>query len=99
MSTFKCTYCNKEYDFPEDMARCVITCSEKIKREEEQKRIAYVEKEREVRVKEAQEAFDNLLEIVVNYEKDYNKTLSLKINNPTINSSYQDVLKFVSSIW
>lgn len=79
MKEFKCNYCGKEYDNPEDMARCIITCAEEIKIKEEQNRIENLEKEKEKRKKEVNDAYENFIELSNKYNDDYNKKGSFRL--------------------
>lgn len=81
MEKFKCNCCGKEHGTLVDMARCILACSEKIKREEEQKRKVELEKER--KRKEIDDMFSKLVELTFSYNKEYGSIAPIWVSAET----------------
>ena len=103
MNKFKCNYCGKEYDTPEGMAECIMACSEKIKREEEQKRINDLKAKQDESKKLIFEMVENRNKTIKkmdneirNKVEEYNKNYDAPITFTTRDSIF-DLLK--PSVW
>ena len=68
---YACPYCKEEYTNPVDLAHCILSCEEKRKKEEEQKKAEKMADEKEARYKEIVDARNNYLKLISNYTKDY----------------------------
>ena len=74
---YTCPYCNKEYSNPSDLAHCILSCEDKKKREEENRRQAELALTKENRKKEIQDALDNYQKLLKSYLEDYG-SISIK---------------------
>ena len=82
---YTCPYCKEEYTNPSDLAHCILSCEDKKKREEEDRKKAELALAKENRKKEVEDAMDNCRELIKAYVKDYG---FISINNdPDIWSS------------
>lgn len=54
---YTCPYCKGEHETPGSLARCILSCEEKIKKEKEEERKAKLAAERESRFKEVMDAY------------------------------------------
>ena len=68
---YTCPYCKRECETPGGLARCILSCEEKIKKEKEEERKAKLRAEKEVRYKEVIDAYDNFEELRNKYVDDY----------------------------
>lgn len=96
MEKFKCTCCGKEYNTAEEVVRCIISCSERIKRENDEKRKAELENERKVRKDEVQKVFDTFAKLMDNYEKDFNERIIPTDKVHKDNSYLEDIFTLYS---
>lgn len=72
---YSCPYCKEEYTNPIDLAHCILSCEDKKKREEEERKQAELALKKETRKKEVEEALDNYLQLRKAYIKDYGSIL------------------------
>ena len=68
---YTCPYCKVEYNSPSELAHCILSCEDKKKREDEEKRQAELAIQKEARKKEVGEALENYQKLLKNYIKDY----------------------------
>lgn len=68
---YNCPYCKREYNSPSELAHCILSCEDKKKREDEEKRQAELAIQKETRKKEVGEALENYQKLLKNYIKDY----------------------------
>ena len=68
---YTCPYCKAGYETPGAFARCILTCEEKKKIEEETAKKAALAAEKEVRYKEVVDAYDNFEELKNKFVEDY----------------------------
>ena len=68
---YNCPYCKREYNSPSELAHCILSCEDKKKREDEEKRQAELALQKEARKKEVGEALENYQKLLKNYIKDY----------------------------
>ena len=54
---YACPYCKRECETPGSLARCILSCEEKIKKEKEEERKAKLRAEKDARFKEVIEAY------------------------------------------
>lgn len=74
---YACPYCKEEYANPVDLAHCILSCEEKKKIEEEQKRAAKLATEEDARYKEVIEAKNNYYQLLKAFINDYG-TITIK---------------------
>ncbi len=70
---FTCPLCGKKYNAPEEMANCILACTEKKRKAEEQARAEKLIKEKAVRKQEIIALSDKLRDLADKYRKDYNE--------------------------
>lgn len=68
---YTCPYCKSEHETPGSLARCILVCEEKIKKEKEEERKAKLKAEKEARYKEVIDAYKNFEELRSKYVDDY----------------------------
>ena len=68
---YTCPYCNEEYNSPVDLAHCILSCEDKKKREEEDRKKAELALQKETRKKEIEDAADNYKKLIKAYIEDY----------------------------
>ena len=68
---YTCPYCKEEYVDPVDLAHCILSCEDKKKREEEERKQAELKAERDARYKEVVDAYEKFEELRTNYIRDY----------------------------
>ena len=68
---YTCPYCKRECETPGSLARCILSCEEKIKREKEEERKAKLRAEKEARYKEVVHAYENFEELRSKFVDDY----------------------------
>lgn len=68
---YTCPYCKEEYAEPGDLARCILSCEEKKRIEEEAAQKAKLAAEKEARYKEVVDAYDNFEELKNKFVEDY----------------------------
>ena len=68
---YTCPYCKEEYVNPSDLAHCILSCEDKKKREEEDRKKAELALKKEARKKEVDDAIDSCRELIKAYIKDY----------------------------
>ena len=68
---YSCPYCKEEYAEPGDLARCILSCENKKRIEEEKAHKAKLEAEKEARKSEIEEAEKRLGTLIRAYIKDY----------------------------
>lgn len=69
---FTCPLCGKKYNTPEEMARCILACSEEKRKVEEQAKAERLIKEKAVRKQEIIALNYKLKDLVRKYQEDYN---------------------------
>ena len=74
-----CPHCKKEYDSPSDLAYCILSCEDKKKREDEERKHAELNLTKNARKKELEEAADIYHDLLKAYVKDYG-TVSISNN-------------------
>lgn len=68
----RCPLCGKEYETPEEMAQCILRCSDENHKRKERERAEKLIKERAVRKQEILFLNDKLKDLVRKYREDYN---------------------------
>ena len=68
---YTCPYCKEEYSAPGSLARCILSCEEKIKKKKEEERKAKLRAEKDARYKEVIAAYKNFEELRSKYVDDY----------------------------
>lgn len=68
---YTCPYCKAGYETPGDLARCILTCEEKKKLEEETAKKAKLAAEKEAHYKEVLDAYDKFEELRSKYVSEY----------------------------
>lgn len=68
---YTCPYCKMEYTNPLDLAHCILSCEEKKKIEEEERKKAELARVKEIRKKEIEDAANNYQKLLKAYIKDY----------------------------
>ena len=68
---YTCPYCKKGHETPGGLARCILSCEEKLKIEEEARQKAKLAAEKEARYKEVIHAYENFEELRGKYVDDY----------------------------
>ena len=68
---YSCPYCKEEWANPVDLAHCILSCEEKKKKAEEQKKTEKLAAEKDARYQEIQETEAKLIELKKAYFKDY----------------------------
>lgn len=72
MDTFyTCPYCKEEYPNPVDLAHCILSCEDKKRLEEEERKKAELALEKENRKKEVDDAISHCITLVKAYMKDF----------------------------
>ena len=82
---FKCSFCGKEYENALDRARCEIRCDEKIKTELEQERQEKLKLEKDKRIEEVDNAYDEYRSTCYNSKEKYIKIMEKYCNDYNIN--------------
>jgi hypothetical protein len=68
---YTCPYCKKDYTDPSDLAHCILSCEDKKKREEKERKKAELALQKETRKKEVEDALDKYYVLLKAYLKDY----------------------------
>lgn len=68
---YTCPYCKEEYTNPTDLAHCILSCEDKKKREEEERKQAELALVKKTRMKEIEVAADHYHKLVKEFIKDY----------------------------
>ena len=68
---YTCPYCKEEYVNPIDLAHCILSCEEKKRIEEEERKKAELALEKETRKKEVDDAISNCTTLIKAYIKDF----------------------------
>ena len=68
---YTCPYCQEEYTAPSDLARCILSCENKKKQEEEDRKKAELILAQDTRKKEIEAAYENYRKLLKDYIKDY----------------------------
>lgn len=68
---YTCPYCEEEYTDPVDLAHCILSCEDKKKREEEERKQAELALKKEARRKEVEDALDNYRKLAKAFIEDY----------------------------
>lgn len=68
---YSCPYCKTEYTEPSDLARCILSCEEKKRAEEEERKKAKLAAEKEKRRTEIEAKEKELSKLIASYIKDY----------------------------
>lgn len=68
---YTCPYCKEEYSEPADLAHCILSCEEKKRIEEEKLKKEQLAAEKEIRMKEIEEAEKHYRELLTAFVKDY----------------------------
>lgn len=68
---YTCPYCKEEYTSPSDLAHCILSCEDKKKREDEERKKAELALVKEAREKEIKDVADNYHKLLKAYIKDY----------------------------
>ena len=68
---YSCPYCKTEYTEPTDLAHCILSCEEKKRIEEEEKKREKLAAEKDARYNEIKAAEKHYSELVKDYVKDY----------------------------
>ena len=68
---YTCPYCKEEYTSPSDLAHCILSCEDKKKREDAERKQAELALQKEARKKEVEEAAEKYHKLFKAYIKDY----------------------------
>lgn len=79
---YTCPYCKEEYTHPSDLAHCILSCEDKKKREEEDRKKAELALTKENRKKEIEDALEHWRKLMRAYLEDYG---ALSISKNVIN--------------
>lgn len=68
---YACPYCKEEYTHPADLAHCILSCEDKKKREEEERKQAELIANKEARRKELDEISEKYNKLLTEFIRDY----------------------------
>lgn len=68
---YTCPYCKRECETPGGLARCILSCEEKIQKEKEEEKKAKLAADKETRYQEIEDAISNLETLLKNWNTDY----------------------------
>ena len=92
---YTCPYCKEEYTSPSDLAHCILSCEDKKKREDEERRKAELASIKEARKKELDEAFEKWNKLSNEFIRDYGwYSTSTSESFKDIDSTIEKLFKF-----
>ena len=68
---YTCPYCKEEYSNPVDLAHCILSCEDKRRREEEDRKRVELALEKEARKKDVDDALSHCATLLKEYMKDF----------------------------
>ena len=90
---YSCPYCKEEYASPVDLAHCILSCEEKKKKAEEQKKAEKLAAEKDARYEEIQATEKHLIELKKTYIRDYGSYYSTRSFN--LNDAFEFFHDFI----